>query len=955
MTTTTTPEMPRATARLQLHRDFTFDDALAQLPYLAQLGISHIYTSPILTARADSLHGYDVIDHGTVSAELGGEDGLRRLVSGLRDRGMGLVVDIVPNHMAVGGSDNRLWLDVLEWGRASRYADFFDIDWDVPDPALNQRVLAPFLGKPYGEALIDGSLTLCFDRDDGRFFAQYFTHRFPLAPRVYAPLLRAGAAPLARFSPSFRDAAKLKLNTRGGTFELARAELARAVVDSPTVTAALDDLLARFDPASTDGRDRLHRLLERCHFRLAWWRAAADEINWRRFFDVIELAGVRVERPAAFEIVHATTLRLYAEGLIDGVRIDHVDGLADPRTYCRRLRKRLAELSHLRPANAPKGRAYLVVEKILAPNEPLARDWQTDGTTGYSFMNDVGALLHDPGGEVSLTDLWVRFSGRWPDFRDEELRARRRIPLELLAADFNGSARALHRIARSDPLTRDWSLGAVQRILSEILVYFPVYRTYADARGRSDEDTALMARVVADAGARCLPAELPLLKLIDGWLGREAPNRCGSVARQLRLYAIARFQQLTSPAAAKSVEDTAFYRHGRLLSRSEVGSDPGRFSLSIQEFHLKAGSRARHFPHALLATATHDHKRGEDLRARLAVLSEVTERWDVLAQRWRARNARFKTVLDGTEAVRAAINDADAADQGAPDGADEYMLYQMIIGAWPHSLAVTDADGIADLRDRLQGWMLKALREAKRHSNWVEPNLQYEAACQRFLDAILDAQRAADFLADATELVSAIATAGAVNSLSQTLLKLTAPGIPDFYQGTEWWDFSLVDPDNRRPVDYPARAQALNAATTDAELFRSWRDGRIKQSLMQRVLGARAIRPELFTTGRYVPLRVIGPLSHHLIAFARHHDGHWLLVVAILRPAALLYPDATEPRVAAQFWDATSIVLPRDARNRDWRSILGGTGDIHIDSGVNVAALLCLWPAAILETDQSAT
>ncbi|MGK2913460.1 MAG: malto-oligosyltrehalose synthase, partial [Porticoccaceae bacterium] len=707
MTTSTTPEMPRATARLQLHRGFTFDDAVAQLPYLAQLGISHIYTSPILTARAGSLHGYDVIDHGTVSAELGGEDGLRRLVSGLREHGMGVVVDIVPNHMAVGRSDNRLWLDVLEWGRASRYAEFFDIDWDVPDPDLNQRVLAPFLGKPYGKALIDGELILCFDREDGRFFAQYFGHRFPLAPQVYAPLLRAGAAPLAKFSQSFRDAAKFKLNTRGGTFELARAEFAGAVGADPTVAAALDELLARFNPASIEGRDRLHRLLERCHFRLAWWRAAADEINWRRFFDVIELAGVRVERPATFEIVHATTLRLYAEGLIDGVRIDHIDGLADPRTYCRRLRKRLAELAHLRPANAPKGRAYLVVEKILAHNEPLARDWQTDGTTGYSFMNDVGALLHDPGGETSLTDLWVRFSGRWPDFRDEELRARRRIPLELLAADFNGCARALHRIARSDPLTRDWSLGAVQRILSEILVYFPVYRTYADARGRSDEDTALMARVVADVRARCRPAELSLLELIDGWLGGQPPNRCGgSAARQLRLYAIARFQQLTSPVAAKSVEDTAFYRHGRLLSRSEVGSDPGRFSLSMREFHLKAGSRTRHFPHALLATATHDHKRGEDLRARLAVLSEVTERWGELVQWWRARNARFKTVLAGTEVARTAITDAGAADQGAPDGADEYMLYQMIVGAWPHGLAVTDADGIAELRDRLQGWML---------------------------------------------------------------------------------------------------------------------------------------------------------------------------------------------------------------------------------------------------------
>ncbi|HSB96896.1 MAG TPA: malto-oligosyltrehalose synthase, partial [Spongiibacteraceae bacterium] len=625
--------LPRATLRLQLHKDFNFSQARRWVPYAASLGISHFYVSPILTARAGSQHGYDIVDHGAVNAELGGEEGLRALVDTLRAHGMCLLVDIVPNHMAVGGADNRIWLDVLEWGPASRYANFFDIDWDVPDPALTRRVLVPLLGKPYGEALAD--IELCFDAATGRFYARYFEHRLPLAPASYALLLHSTNNEFAAHASLLRNALGDQRGARGSRFEAICNDFAQTVVRDPALQRAVRNLLDAYNARTEIALARLHRLFERQHYRLAWWRTAADEINWRRFFDVIELAGIRVQEPAVFEIAHATIFRLYAEGLIDGVRIDHIDGLADPRTYCRRLRYRLGRLTQQRPPSAPRGDPYILVEKILGANERLVRDWRVQGTTGYSFMNTVGALFHAPRAEQPLTQLWESFSGRSGNFDNEEKAARRRVPQELLAADFSACAHALHNIARRDALTRDWSLAAIRRVLTEILVQFPVYRLYADARGRSPADTEVMAQTVAAASSFCRSNERPLLALIDAWLGGEPPLQLTSnSARRARLRAIARFQQLSSPVAAKSVEDTAFYRHGRLLSRNEVGANPGQFHLAAQDFYRECEARARDFPHALLATATHDHKRGEDLRMRLAVISEVVPEWAAAVATW---------------------------------------------------------------------------------------------------------------------------------------------------------------------------------------------------------------------------------------------------------------------------------------------------------------------------------
>lgn len=922
----TVPSPPRATARVQVHAGFTFDDARARLDYFERLGISHLFVSPILTARAGSQHGYDVIDHATVNAELGGEDALRRLVRALRERGMGLVVDVVPNHMAVGRGDNARWLDVLEWGRDSRNATFFDIDWDRPDPALSQRVLAPFLGEPYGEALEQGSIRLAFDESSGRFAVHYADHVFPIRPSHYRMLLGGVPALAAKVEDAL---SRTRGEPRDAAFASARAELAQAFGVDSAVREAIDRALARFDTKRPSGRALLHRLMDRQHWRLAWWRTAADEINWRRFFDVTELCAIRMQDRGVFEIVHGTLLRLYGEGLIDGLRIDHVDGLADPRGYCRLLRTRLRR-------ERPGQTAWVVVEKILAPDERLPADWQTDGTSGYTFMNEVGALLHDPHGQDRLSRFWQRQEGSADDFSVEEERARRRIPRELFGAEFEACAHALSTVARQSPATRDWSPAAIRRVFVELIAHFPVYRTYVDGRGRGEEDRRIMQRAVQAAERGCRPAERALLHRIDAWLGGEAPKDLRSVAaRRARLRAIARFQQLTSPVAAKSVEDTAFYRHGLLLSRNEVGSDPRQFSLSVDAFHAVCANRRERFPRALLATATHDHKRGEDVRARLSVISEAADGWVEAVERWRRFN----------EPLRAALADG----RTAPDAVDEYLLYQMMVGTWPLT-----PEGSADQIERLAAWQLKALREAKRHSSWNAPDADYEEGCRRFLERTLDpARRDAPFRESIESVVEELAPTAAIKGLTQALLRMSCPGIPDLYQGTEFWDLSMVDPDNRRPVDYASRIRALDDVAPSADLLAEgrWRTGAIKQRLIARVLQCRASDPELFAYGDYHSLALEGRLAHRFVAFVRRYRRRCVLAVAPLHVHPYVRR-ARNLRMVQQAVLDTTVLVPESLRAGDWYDALEQRpmDGAALGSGkrLSLARALDPWPVALL-------
>ncbi|MCY0386436.1 malto-oligosyltrehalose synthase [Robbsia sp. Bb-Pol-6] len=930
----TPPSTLQSTLRLQFHKDYTFADALQSIDYFAALGVSHLYASPITTSQPGSTHGYDTVDYTRVNAALGGEDGLRQLVAALRTKGMGLIIDIVPNHMGVGGADNAWWRDILEWGRHAAHARYFDIDWHSPDPALRGKVLAPFLGESFGDALAGEKIVLHFDAADGRFYADYYSHRFPICPTDYPRILESAAAPeLRRLSEQFE-------RLGNAPEDQAQAEQSRhALRDfaaSDSGRKAVDAALEAFAAGTPTGREALQRLLDHQHYRLSSWRAAADEVNWRRFFDISALAGMRVERAEVFDASHALVLRLYAEGLIDGVRIDHVDGLAEPREYCQRLAARLVAAHAQRPAALRAMPPYLVVEKILARGEAMRTDWQIDGTTGYDFMNDVGALLHDANGAAPLAQTWAEVSGRSPRFSDEALPARRKVLAENLSAELDRTARALHRIARDNPSTRDYSFTAIRRVLTELAVHYPVYRIYPVELTRSVEDEKYFSVARDGARAALRPADHALLDQIDEWLGAPAkhgakPGKPGAgnavtpdddaagedglesapdkTPRDPRIaqrrIALTLFSQLTSPVAAKSVEDTACYRYGRLISRNEVGADPDDFALSVPAFHAINADRAAHFPHAMLTTATHDHKRGEDVRARIAALSELPAQWAATLHRWSAMNA-------------------PAAD-GGPGPGFESMLYQTLLGCWPADLSADDAEAIAALAERVAAWQEKALREAKLDTDWFAPNEPYEKACRSFLNAILAPQARAGFLQALSDFVRALAPLGVINSLQQTLLRLTSPGIPDLYQGTELWDMTLVDPDNRRPVDYPLRARLLEQATAlpAAQMLTHWQDGQIKQTVIHRALLLRQRVPALFLEGDYLPLEVTGTHAGSVLAFARRHGPHWAITVVTRLAARLLGTDkqidalgdgasvaATLPRVDAAAWGDTRLVLP---------------------------------------------
>ncbi|MCC8396766.1 malto-oligosyltrehalose synthase [Paraburkholderia sp. MMS20-SJTR3] len=972
--------VPRSTLRLQFHRGFTFDDAARRVEYFAALGISHLYASPVTTAEPGSQHGYDTVDYTQVSAECGGEAGLQRLVEKLRAHGMGLIVDIVPNHMGVGGSSNAWWLDILEWGRHSPYARHFDVDWHSPDPALRGKVLLPTLGAQYGDELAAGRIALRFAADSGRFLIGYGPHVFPVCPVDYPAILQsADRADLSALAARFQG-----LTTQPA--DQPRAAEARDALREFVARegeSALEFVLETYAPEDPVTRDRLHRLLEKQHFRLAWWRTASDEVNWRRFFDISTLAAVRVERPEVFEAVHALIFRLYRDGLVDGLRIDHIDGLAEPREYTQRLRQRLTELRETTP--------YVVVEKILGRGEALRDDWPVDGTTGYDFMNDVGALLHDPAGAEPLARTWSELTGRSPRFADEALDARRKILAENLTAELDRAARALHRIARDSLTTRDFTYPTLRRVLTELVVHFPVYRMYPQSAVRSAADNVYFDVALAGARATLPRSDHAALERVNAWLGGSAeeppPARTGAPAgagssgatgaaqaqpqgpnagppshvNSARRNAQALFSQLSAPLAAKAIEDTACYRYGRLLSRNEVGADPGEFALSVEQFHAGNQERAQRFPHALLATATHDHKRGEDVRARLAVLSEIADEWSATLRAWSTLNAPQRRALDGTP-----VNSVsqDKSDAWAPGPAAEAMLYQTLVGCWPPQLRPDDDAGVKELAERVAQWQLKALREAKLHTSWLAPDEAYEAGCREFLFDILAPQRRDGFLKELAAFVERIGRAGALNSLQQTVLRLTSPGIPDLYQGTELWDFSLVDPDNRRPVDFAQReAWLAPTQTPPSEFLADWRDGRVKLAMIQRVLALRTHLPELLSQGAYLPLAVRGKHAASVIAFARRHGNAWAVVVASRLAARLLGVDeasgdaaapgtqADLPLVDPARWEDTAVEMPADLSARalfDWLSPAAPKVD---DGLLYLRDALTVMPVAVLVED----
>lgn len=823
-----------STYRLQFHRGFPFSSAQAAAGYLARLGVTHVYSSPILAARAGSLHGYDVISYDEINPELGGAEGFHAMAKQLRREGLGIILDIVPNHVAVGGDDNAMWLDLLKHGRGSRYASWFDVDFDERDPVLGGRIHVPFLGEPFQDALDQGKIALVEDRVRQGFALRYGEHLFPLRVENDAEIRRAGQG-------AYRDP------------------------------------------------ERLRALIEQQHYQLDYWRNASDRLNWRRFFEITQLAGIRIEEPEAFEAAHRIAFSLYEEGLIDGLRIDHVDGLADPAAYCAGLRARLEALAPRRPDWATPSPAWLIVEKILAPGEVLPAGWGVDGTTGYDFMDQVNAVLHDGRAEPALAALWSEISGRSASFADEEQAARR----EVLEHGFEGQLEhvvdMLMEVVTAAGREVDIPRGAMRRATSALCCQMRSYRTYATGRDENENAGPFFAEALETARSQPQAEQLALDFINAVITGSEA-----GLPSALRRAVVQRFNQLTSPLAARSVEDTAFYRYGRLLSRNDVGFDAARLSLSIPEFHASMQERALGQPRAMLALATHDHKRGADVRARLAVISEEPDAWRAAVGGWFERNVAIRP---------------EGLDRG-----DEYQLYQMLVGTWP-----LDGSGAeSEYADRLSAWWLKALREAKLRTGWISPNEAYEQLAERFLRRALDRERSSAFLASVDAFAKAIAPAAALNGMAQLILQYTAPGIPDTYQGTELWDLSMVDPDNRRPVDFTLRERVLGEGAQEGELLHHWRDGRIKQHLTHRLLQARLHRPDLFVGATYRPLPVTGTRQPEILAFARETADAVLVVVLPLRCKAELSP---ELKLAPSWWQDSCVALPETWS--DFKSIVG--------------------------------
>ena len=900
----------RATYRLQFHKGFTFRDAEALVPYLAALGISHIYTSPLMEARPGSTHGYDIVDHNRLNPEIGTETEFRALIATLHRHEMGLIVDFVPNHMGVGGRDNLWWLDVLEWGEASPYAPYFDINWNPERADLQGRVLLPVLGDQYGIVLERGEIALRFDAEEGSFSAWYYEHRFPISPPGYPVILQYGGGPLAALTEEFaalRRVAPAKAHGQALTLKSRLAEAAR----DPAVAAAIETALA--DHAGMSGRPasfrRLHRLLEAQHYRIADWHVAAEEINYRRFFNINELAGLRIEQPELFEETHRLLFTMVERGEIQGLRINHIDGLFEPAGYCVGLRERFG------------GLLYVVVEKILARYERLP-EWPVAGTTGYDFVGQVTALFVDSASEAAMTRLYRRITSRADDFDAVLYAAKQRIMRVNLASEMNVLASRFHRLSMSEWRTRDFTVNGMLNALEEVIGAFPVYRTYVSARGCSADDRRYIGWAIAQAKAR-LRAGTAILDFIRGVLIADVPghSRPADVLRTAM-----QFQQVTGPVMAKAFEDTAFYRYGRLLALNEVGGDPRRFGISAAAFHHLMQGRARNWPRAIVTTATHDTKRGEDARMRIALLSEMPREWGRRVVSWQRFNRRHRSELGG-----AAVPGRDV----------EYFFYQTLVGVWPIGLYPGDVDAVATLAERVDGYMLKVVREGKEHSGWSYPDTDYEAALQRFVKRVLDGSRPNPFLADFAGFVGLLARPAAIASLAQLVLKLTVPGVADIYQGSELWDFSLVDPDNRRPVDFTYRRSLLAELehTTAGDIARDWQDGREKLFVTQTLLTLRQEHPDLFAAGDYQPLEIgDGRNADRLCAFARAHTGK-AIVAVVPRLTWGLYNDG-----GPADWGDSEIAVPPGGT---WRNVFTGRLLQHREP-VRAAQLLAEFPVAVL-------
>jgi (1->4)-alpha-D-glucan 1-alpha-D-glucosylmutase len=986
---------PGATYRVQMHRGFRLEDLNAIVDYLADLGVTDCYMSPYLLAKPGSTHGYDVFDHGQINPEIGNEDDHARLIARLRTRGMGRVLDIVPNHMGIAGA-NRFWLEVLETGPAAPSARFFDIDWHPVKEELENRILLPILEDQYGRVLEQGQLAL--ERDGGAFFIRYHDQSLPLAPQSYARVLERRAHELqANYDPDDENVLEYRsiwssahnLPERNATDpeqvehvlrekEVLKRRIARLCAVAPRLRDFIDESVASFrgspgDPATFDA---LHALLEEQVYRLAYWRVAADEINYRRFFDINDLAGLRTEDSFVFEVGHRLLLRWIDEGNITGIRIDHPDGLADPLGYLRRLqevvfmlrcksrfdaepttldwslvaneiRRRYRVSIREEPSGALARRFPIVVEKILSRGEELPADWPVDGTVGYEFLNVLNGLFVEPSAADAIDCTYREFTGDDEPFSEVLYQAKQHITRTALSSELNMLGRQLNRISEGDRCSRDFTLNELRRALRDVIAQFPVYRTYMQLNQPvADRDREYVDQAVSRAQHRDRTVDASLFAFLRDALLLEHPPRVAPAEKALREAFVIRFQQTTGPVQAKGLEDTAFYRQPKLASLCEVGSDPGRFSSSPSTFHGLNTQRLRQWPGSLATTCTHDTKRGEDARTRINVLSELADEWKVHLTRWSRWHARKKVVVN---------------DVPAPDSREEYLLYQTLIGSWP--VEVTAENIPPSYVERIQHYTIKAAREAKLNTSWIDSDPTYTETLARFVSEILVGPDSGPFLKDFIPFQRKIARVGVVHSLAQCVLRLASPGVPDIYQGSELWDLSLVDPDNRRPVDYGLRsrlletirsqlAEARSRAELATELFHSSENGAIKLYLIWRILSHRRANSALYTEGAYRPLEIEGDLKTHVIAFLRAREGKSVIAIAPRCVASLMGETAETAPVGTEVWSDTRIILPETSHTKHWRDLLTGrpVSEERADGRIrlSVANAFAVLPIALL-------
>lgn len=987
----TTSMLPTATYRLQFNKGFGFDDARTVVPYLHRLGVSTLYASPYFAARPGSMHGYDVLDQNRLNPELGSTAQYEALCAELAGCGMGQILDIVPNHMCIEGQGNLLWADLLENGPSSRSACFFDVDWHPVKHELENKILVPILGDQYGTVLENGELCLRFE--EGSFFLYYYDHKLPIMPKSYRLVLGLQLERLEQElgsdAPQYQELMSIitalkhlpsvveydpeRIEERYREKEIIKRRLWNLYQNSSAVRVFIDCNLisingSKGNPGSFDCLDVL---LQEQVYRITHWRVATEEINYRRFFDINGLGAIRVEDPVVFEATHRLLFDLVAAGKITGLRIDHADGLQDPVDYlkrlqaacfCRRYRGSFTPAGGDQPDDEPVATAqeayarileadpgykpfYILAEKILLKAEKLPANWPVYGTTGYDFANQVNGIFVEGANAKLFDTIYTRFMQHRVDFHDALYQKKKLVMQVALSSEINTLGHYLNRISEQNRHTRDFTLNSLIKSLIEVIACFPVYRTYIADYEVTERDRQYIEAAVKGARRLNPAVSASVFDFIRDVLLLRFPDNLPEEQRSARLDFVKRFQQLSGPVMAKGVEDTTFYIYNRLVSLNEVGGSPERFGISLEAFHGQNIDRCKTRPLAILATSTHDTKRSEDVRARINVLSEIPELWREGLMRWSRQNRRIKLVVDG---------------RARPSRNEEYLLYQTLVGTWPFCHPGTAEFG--EFRERIKAYMLKAMREAKVHTSWINPDSHHEDAALYFIDMILKDSPENGFLPDFNAFQQLTAACGVFNSLSQLLLKITSPGIPDIYQGNELWDFSLVDPDNRRPVDFSTRMALLEQlerlteeqglARTAEELTRRRRDGQIKLYLTWKALTFRREQRELFEQGRYLPLEVTGPHREHVCAFERSTNDRAVLVV-VPRFCSRLIEHPNGLPLGPEVWQDTGILQPFDTSCSAYRNLL--TGELlrlELQEGRPTLLLhkvLALFPVALLE------